>query len=187
MEIMQKVKHLSSISLGFDFENYLTTKNKSIIIFEIDTIGRKYLLKEGQDFDDILKQSNERYFDSKAGYLVDIKSQLQAQMEADLLLLSDIVLNSDPKDLDTIIIHELIHMIIDSENKAFLKVSEYAKHIGSKIYGMTDYPNESMTKHTEDFCQQLAQACINYTDYTNNFSCGLNSLKSAMRYDIFED
>ncbi len=187
MTILKRVSYLSNLALGFDFENYLTINEKQIVVFEIDTLNRRYLLKEGETFDDILEKSNNKYFDSKAGYLVDIKSKLQTQIEADLLLLSDIVLNSNPIDLDTIIIHELVHMLIESKNESNLELTEEAITIGGQIYKITDYHNVETTKHNLDFCKLLAQACINYNIKSKNFSTDFLASKSAMRFDIFED
>lgn len=186
MTISDKIKYLSAMALCFDFEEYLNTNNKEIIIFEIDTINERYILKEGRNFDQILENSNQKFFHSKAGYLVDIKTKFNTKVEADLFLLSDVVLSSNPTDLDTIIIHELVHMLIDSGQNNHMAITEYSREIGSIFYKQTDYPNEDITKHTEDFCQRLAQACITYNNKTKNFENDNQAIRSAMRFDIFE-
>ena len=186
MTITEHINYLSKVALNFNFNEYLITHNKEIIIFEIDTINNRYVSKEGLNFEEILEQANRRYFHSKAGYLVDVKTQIQTQVEADLLLISDIVLNSNPIDIDTIIIHELVHMLIDSDQSALLDISENAREIGNQIYKLTDYPNETATRHTTDFCQSLAQACITYNNMTKNFMDGTMAIRSALRFDIFE-
>ncbi len=185
MTILEKVKYLSKIALDFDFEEYLNTKNKEITIFEIDTINKKYVLKEGRNFDQILEHSNQKYFHSQAGYLVDVKTQLKTKVEADLMLLSDVVLNSNPIDIDTIIIHELVHLLIESEQSNQIIISENSREIGSAIYKLTDYPSEYITRHTEDFCQRLTQACMTYHNKTKNFDSVDQAIRSAMRFDMF--
>lgn len=141
--------------------------------------------KKEENFDQILEHSNQKYFHSKAGYLVDVKTQLKTNVEADLMLLSDIVLNSNPIDIDTIIIHELVHLLIDSEQSNQIILSENSREIGSAIYKLTDYPNEDFTRHTEDFCQRLSQTCITYHNKTKNFESVDQAIRSAMRFDMF--
>jgi hypothetical protein len=186
MTILERINYISKISLDFDFNNYLKENNKEIVVFKIDTLNKKYVIKEGRDFDKILEQANLKYVDSKAGYLVNIKLHLKTDVDSDLMLLSDIVLNSNPIDLDTIIIHELVHMLIDSEQSHLMTLSEDSEIMGKKIYKITDYCDESCTRHTEDFCINLAQACINYNRMTKNFESDLITIKSAMRFDVFE-
>ncbi|MCX6227042.1 MAG: hypothetical protein NTV01_20225 [Bacteroidia bacterium] len=184
--ISDKIQYLSRIALGFDFRQYLEQNQKRFIVFKINTVDSCYELMEGENFNSILDQSNKKYFHSKAGYLVDIKKMLDTEAEADLLLLSDVVLHSNPIDLDTIIIHELVHMIIDSNTPFPLELTEEAVGIGNEIYRLTDYHNELMTRHTVEFCQHLANVCIHYNTETKNFNNGMEAIRSAMRFDIFE-
>ncbi len=184
--IKDRIQYLSRLALGFDFEQYLKQGQKEFTVFRINTIDSCYELLEGDNFDSILEQSNQKYFHSKAGYLADIKTMLNTKVEGDLLLISDVVINSNPIDLDSILIHELVHMMIDSNTNFPFELTEDSNRIGSEIYALTDYPNETVTRHTKQFCKQLANACIHYNIETKNFKTATDAIKSAMRFDIFE-
>ena len=187
MTINERLQYISQISLKFDYDNYLKSEGKSLIIFEIDTINSRYKLFYGKDKDELVNQANEKYFDAKAGYLFDLKTQFKTGVEADLLLLADVVLNSNPIDLDTMIVHELTHFMIESGRTDLINLSENAKILGDDLYKLTDRCNEDRTRHTEIFCKVLSQLCINYNQATHNFISNFDVMKSAMRFDIFED
>jgi HKD family nuclease len=185
MNIYTRVSYLAKLALQFDFAEYLSKENKQLLIFEIDTQNKTYKLFECENIDHLLEQTNNNYIDAKAGYLFNVKSIFNTNTEADLLLLSDIVINSNPIDLDTIIIHELVHFIIESGRSSLIEISKEANALGVQIYNLTDKPEEWRTRHNVDFCKSLAQACISYNNITRNFKNSEFATESAMRFDIF--
>jgi hypothetical protein len=186
IKTIQRLQLVSNLAFKFNYKEYLDNNKRTLVIFEIDTINRNYILRS-EDPIDFLEEANKRYFDSRAGYLVNVSSQMTTAMNADLFSLSDIVLNANPADIDTIIIHELTHCLIESGNDTHITINEEALEIAQEIYSLTDRHNEYMTRHTRHFCDVLAQGCIQYVRRTRNFQDEIKCIKSAMRFDIFED
>ncbi len=183
--IIDKVNELFKLGFGLDYNSYLTKYKKELIVFKIDRINKKYLLKEGNNFEEILENANIRFVDSEAGYSVDTKTNFSTTYEADILLLSETILNSSLIELETIIIHELTHLIIlNSQQITPPLLSKAAIKFGNQIYNLTDKDNEWLTEHTQEFCQYLAEGCIRYNNETRNFANALLAIKSAMRFDL---
>ena len=61
---------------------------------------------------------------------------------------------------DSLLIHELCHLLIDSGsiNGIKTKITEKDKYHGSKLYRKTDQEHEQLTKHNLEFCILLAAA-----------------------------
>jgi hypothetical protein len=187
MKIFDRIKYVSSIAFDFDFENYLLSQEKLLFIIEIDTINRRYKARESDIPLALLEAFNSRYRDAKAGYLVDVSSEFSTDLKCDLISLSDIVLNSNPIDLDTIIIHELTHCLLDSNHAE--KISPYGdcEDDASRLFSQTDEDFRHQTRHTQEFCNLICRGCHRYTHKTANFGSGWLAARSAMRYDAFFD
>ncbi|MEI8201542.1 MAG: hypothetical protein WCH34_00905 [Bacteroidota bacterium] len=184
--ILKRINFLSKLALRFDYLNYLEENKKKLIIFQINLLHNNYSIIHGDNSENLIEQANTNFVVSQAGYLYNICSRLKFSENADLFLISDNVLKSNSNEIDTIIIHELVHFLIDSGNSNFKNISEEAKEIGNNIYNLTDSFNEIESKHTIEYCHILSQACINYNAKTQKFSDSEITLKSSMRFDIFE-
>jgi hypothetical protein len=125
---------------------------------------------------------------SKAGYSVN----LIAQATTDVLFLTEDVLQSSYRDLQTILLHELAHCLIDSGQDDLLTLTAEAISLGTGFYGKLNPYNEVWTRHTENFCQVLALGAINYKDAMSLparplFPSAEDCLRSAMRYEQIWD
>lgn len=187
MTIRERVQYVCMIAFKFDHLKYLTDSGKQLVVFKINTLERRYQLLEGDVSNDVLEAANKKYFDSKAGYLVDLKSQLPTPLHDDLLSLSDIVLYSNPADLDTIILHELVHCLIESGNAGAITEFGEWEILAKNTFALTDKHNQFMTRHTMAFCDLLAIGCSRYNATTANFRGDWDSIRSAMRFDLFID
>jgi hypothetical protein len=135
----------------------------------------------GNDNKNLLAKANKKYVEAKAKYHYDISiSFADADSKDELFLLSDVVLFSNPTDIDTIIIHELLHFFIDSNQKVRIleHISESAKKIGSDVFEKRDKSIHSLL-----FIQRLTEGCIRYNSNTKNFSSSLDAINSALRFD----
>jgi hypothetical protein len=124
----------------------------------------------------------------KAGYSVN----LIARGTTDLLFLSEEVLESSYRDLQTILLHELAHCLIDSGQDDQVTLTEEAIALGTEFYGKLNPFNEESTRHTEHFCQVLALGAINYNRAWSLpdrplFPSAEDCLRSAMRYEQIWD
>lgn len=184
MDIVERFKYISKISYDFDIDDYLQKGAKSLLIFMIDSISKRYTLISGTDTDNILESANQRYVESIAGYKVDVHNVFNKETPADLFLISDTVINSNPTHIDSIIIHELAHLLIDSNNQPS-SLTLFIKDMATKLYYATDVENVHSTRHDIEFCQVLIYGCLNYQSKTKNFDSIQDTVESAMRYDTF--
>lgn len=184
MDILDRFKYISKVAYEFDIENYLQIEMKSLLIFLINSIAKRYILISGEDTDNIIALANQRYEESKAGYSVDAHEKFNKQNPVDVFLISDIVLNSNPTHIDSIIIHEIAHLLIDS-NKAPSSIPSYINDMAMKLYSSTDIENVNRTKHDVRFCEVLIWGCLNYQSKTKNFDSLQELVECSMRYDTF--
>jgi hypothetical protein len=125
---------------------------------------------------------------SKAGYSVN----LIARGSTDVLFLTEEVLQSSYRDLQTILLHELAHCLIDSEEDNLVTLTAEAIALGTEFYGKLNPYDEVWTRHTEYFCQVLALGAINYNEAMSLpgrplFPSAEDCLRSAMRFEQIWD
>jgi len=181
MDLIERIQYLSELVFDFDFQNYLSINNKSLLIFKIETKKKRYALLYGNDNKNLLEKANKHYVEAKAKYQYDVSTIFaDTDSKDDLFLLSDVVLFSNPTDIDTIIIHELLHFYINSNQKVRLleHISESAKKIGHDVFEKRDKSIHSLL-----FIQRLTEACIMYNSNTKNFGSSLDAINSALRFD----
>lgn len=121
---------------------------------------------------------------AKAGYSVN----LIAQKTTDVLFLTDEVLQSVYRDLQTILLHELAHCLIDSGEDQFVELTDAAITLGNLFYKNLNPALEQATRHTEYFCQVLALGAINYNRAMSLpehplFPSAEGCMRSALRYE----
>jgi len=186
-DIYLRFIYLSKLVAGFDFVNYLTDNQKEFIIFKIDLASRQYIPLYGENIETIVAKVNTQFHDTKAGFVTDINNILflATNTNADLLFLSDVIIDASEPETDTILIHEFAHFLIMSGNQDKIKIDENAKQLGERLYNITDIENVLKTKHLLEFCILLSQLSINYQNGTKAFKDDWEAVKSTMRYDIF--
>ena len=159
-----KIISLSSIIFNFDFENYLTTNNKQFIGLLISIDEEKYKYLFGPRVEELIEKANGKFHKAKAGYCVNFQERFEIEGNYDVFLIGQEILECQENEIDTIILHELVHMLIDSNNieNINFNLSKEAIKFGNLIYKYVDKATEDVTKHTEEFCTCLAEACIRY-------------------------
>ena len=185
MDILERIRFISQIAFDFNIDNYLAKEAKSILVFKIDTNNKSYSLLLGNDVDNILDCANAKFIDSLAGYKVNVHEIFEKQTPADLFLIADVIINSNPSHIDTIIIHEIVHLIIDSGNSQTITILPFIKEMALRLLYATDIENIERTKHDEEFCMFLIYGCANYQSKTKNYRNLQETVENAMRYDTF--
>lgn len=137
--------------------------------------------------DNFLTTINKQFHDTVAGYRVDVGAHFyELNINADVFLLNLHNLSDSEKEIDSLLIHELCHMVIDSNSleKTTIIISEKDWYHGNKLHKKTDVENERITKHTIDFCNLLTTvseiASTKYSLFQDRWGC----INSAMRYDL---
>jgi hypothetical protein len=121
---------------------------------------------------------------SKAGYSVNFI----ANRTTDVLFLTGEVLDSSYRDLSTILLHELAHCLIDSDQDQYLDITEEARSLGATFYQKLNAYTEPNTGHTTHFCQVLALGAINFNQANSFpdqplFPSAADCIRSALRYE----
>jgi len=138
MDVPERIQFVSQLAFYFNIDNYLAKETKSILVFKIDTFNKRYSLLQGNDIDNILDCANANFVDSLAGYKVDVHELFEKQTPADLFLIADVIINSNPSHIDTIIIHEIAHLLIDSGNSQTISILPFIKEMALKLLYATD-------------------------------------------------
>lgn len=187
MEINERINYISKIAFNFDFSAYLANESKSLLVFQIDSINKSYSLISGYDDDNFLGYANSNYWHSMAGYRVDAHKLINKKNPRDVLLLANSILNSNPFHLDAIIIHEITHLLIDTNNFNYITIYPFIDELAKKLFNATDIEIIEFTKHDIFFCQLLIYGCSNYQSKTNNFKNLHETVVSAMKYDTIRE
>jgi len=181
--MLHRFKQLAEVGYCLDFEEYLSTSRKELIIFSIDDVKSRYVPITQNCPKEIIESVNKNFISSKAGYAVDAHSIFQSPFICDILLVSSDFVGNESSEIDTILIHELAHWIINARLSA-PKLSGDEITLGDNIFKRTDHQNIAMTQHTNTFCQLLAHGCINYNKKYSAFPTPQECIESAMRFDI---
>lgn len=123
---------------------------------------------------------------AKAGFMVDLHLQIAAIDSSDLLLIPEDLLNCNPIDIDTIIIHELVHYTVNSRN-ININLNEADREVGNKFYKASGQFDWQETQHNLEFCSYLACAVRNYNNSTNSFISNNQASISSFRYELPDD
>lgn len=187
MTIETRLHELSSEVLGFDLQSYLSSNNKSLYGVEIQGQQRRFASLFGNCPQNVLTAINQKFVLTEAGYKVDLKDTFPSiGVEADLFLINSNRLTDNEAKLDALLIHELCHLLIDSSNLAnsTLDIDTAAKHLGKKLYELTDKENQESTRHTIEFCEVLSAACISAESAISPKKSRLRRINDAMRFDV---
>jgi hypothetical protein len=128
-----------------------------------------------------------------AAYRVDAHKELRLpNFKADLLILSEKLLDADEKILMAQLTHELCHMIIDSNISSGLHIDCDAWSEGEKIRAFTQYAKnrsyEDDCYHTDEWFALLYVACDKLADvYKGLYASHQDATESALVYDRFDE
>ena len=179
---------LASNVFGFSVETYLTANNgRQLFGYAIDLPSRSYFPLIGVPPVSLTEAMNRRFIDSVAGYKVAVQTVFPIPgLNADVLLLSTELSSASEFDFDTILIHEICHLILDSNSPGLtnLALDEKSRYNGERLHNKTDRENETITKHSVKFCTLLAAAAEKYAKQSKVLTTRWNVLDSAMRFDL---
>jgi len=185
--LKERIFELSKEVFGFDFPKYLEVTNKSLFAVKINRKAKCYEELFGETPASILNVINRSFFEAQAGYSYDLHNALPGvDIPSDLFLLCDERLDDKTHKIDALIIHELCHLIIDSNNvqNTTLEIDDSANYLGKKMWDNTDIENEAISRHTIEFCTVLAAASLNAMKYLSTFDSKLKVINQAMRFDM---
>lgn len=181
-QLEQRIYALATV-INFDLREYLDQAGRNLVGLAKGA-KRDYPLF-GSPPDELLQAANERRSDSVSGYSVDAGAKLGVDARADVILFSEDLLRQPVDDVESIIIHELVHALIGSGNDAPYRdaLTDEDETRGARLYDKTDAINEQMTQHTLEFCTVLCWATRTWADATGKMSAD-HAAELAMRYDI---
>ena len=114
--VLTRLSCLAADILDFDIDTYLANHgNRKLFGLQINKAAHNYSPLFGDPQTKLYEGAP--FIESLAGYSVDVASRLPGLegVNADVFLISDEVLDEDDLAIDTIILHELVHLLIDSD------------------------------------------------------------------------
>jgi len=187
MDIQKRIYQLAIDVFGFDYGTYLEATGRVLLGVAINPEKREFEHLFGDFPDNFLPTINKQFHDTKAGYKVDVGGHFpELGINADVFLLNVRNIDDSEKEIDTLLLHELCHMVLDSNglSDAKITVDEKDKYHGNKLYKKTDVENENRTKHTEEFCELLSAASDIASKKYSVFQDRWDVINSAMRHDL---
>jgi hypothetical protein len=187
--IQTKLDHLASSVFGADMQAYLKAAAKRDLFgLEANLEKRRYGPLFGYVPTRLLSAANALFEDAHAGYSVNAGRFLKTvpPLNVDVFIVSTEVLSGPEMAVDTIVLHELCHWIIDSRQAATtpLQPDDADRLAGQALYARTDTANVAKTRHTGAFCTLLAAASRVLAEADPRFPDRLAVIESAMRYDL---
>lgn len=188
VDIKNRWFRLAEDVFGFSFVEYLTRHGGRLLYgYLIDAENRRVEPLFGEPPAELTETINSRFVDSKAGYRVDISGVFPSvRVNADVLLVAKDLVSASEVSLDTILLHELCHMLIDSKHRSVVDfaIDKKDRYYGEKLFRKTDFENQTVTKHTREFCDLLAAAAQRLSELRHGFKDRAEVIQSAMRYDL---
>jgi len=176
---------LSDEVLHFDIHLYLKTNNKTLLGVTMNSAANQFEELFGEFPGNYLTTINSRYVDTEAGYKVNVQEEFPSiKTKTDLFLINKDRLSDNKIDIESLLIHEICHMIIDSKNitNTSLNIDDAAKYLGSKIFKTSSTPEF----HPIEFCNLLAAACISAEKNKIPKRKRLRYVNLAMKFDMNE-
>lgn len=173
-----------------NYEKYLEVTERVLLGVAINSEKREYEHLFGDLPDNFLSTINKQFVDAIAGYRVDVGAHFpELGIKADVFLLNVRNIHDSEKEIDSLLIHELCHMVLDSKGLSGAKVSADVKdqYHGDKLYKKTNTKNENITKHTKEFCDLLSAASEIASKTYPVFQDRWDVINNAMRYDFKVD
>lgn len=169
------------------FADYLESNNKEIFGLLIQSDTQQYQQLFGNFTANDLSLLNQRFFDAKAGYAVDIQNHFSGfSSNADIFLISEDSLAGGFRTVEALIIHELCHWYINTGLQATTPVffSDTDIELGCAIHDKTDKHNERLTQHTLEFCKLLSSIADKSIRTFATFNNPEELILAAMQFDI---
>ncbi len=189
MNIENRIYQLAIEIFGFDFQQYKDATGRILLGVCINAQQSRFEHLFGDFPKNFLPTINTQFHNTIAGYRVAVGAHFrELKFEADVFLLNKNNLNDNDKEIHSLLMHEICHMIIDSNslneiNSTFSEKDKY--HGGRKLYKRTDIENKRITKHSVQFCNLLSAASeIAAQKYPNEFTDRWDCINNAMRYDL---
>lgn len=186
--VAERFRALARECFDASFNKYLETLgNRSLYGYVIDGDAHTYLPFFGDPpvgLTTSIVQAG--FFDSVAGYRVAVQDRFpQPLLNADVLLISKALLLAPQDEMDTILLHELCHWVIDGDAQALasLDVDEDSRRWAQCLYDSTDKDNEITTRHDLEFCTVLSASAATYASRSASLPTRAAVLRSAMRFD----
>jgi len=197
-DIQNRFYELAMAIFRFDFTQYLKERSKELYGIHLIMNKSRQAVDCNIFFGDIIptltSEIKQRGLLSViAAYRVDADKELALpNIKADLLMLSDTLLDADEKILMALLTHELCHMVIDSKISHDLRIEQDARSEGEKVRTFTRYakngPNEHDCYHTDEWFALLYVACDKLAHaYNNLYANHQDATESALRYDSLEE
>lgn len=187
MDIEKRIYQLAIDVFGFDYGKYLEATGRVLLGVVINPEKREFEYLFGDFPDNFLPTINKQFHDTIAGYRVDVGAHFpELGINADVFLLNVKNLADSEKETDSLLIHELCHMVLDSNGISDAKITtdEKDNYHGNKLYKKTDVENENITKHTKEFCDLLSAASEIASKKYSVFHDRWDAINNAMRYDL---
>jgi len=184
--VLERLGFLSREVLGINLDQYLIDNgDRHLFGLIINKIRRQFEPLFGNPPEQFYK--NAPFVESLAGYAVDVGRKFPGLgLNADVFLIAQELLGEDDLSVDTIILHELIHVLIDSGwlDRSTLKPNAKDKYHGERLYAKTDKENQHVTRHTEEFCILLASAAQRLYEIDKRYRDRVDVIDKAMRADL---
>lgn len=176
-------------AFNFSFSDYSKSNNGRVLYGLLIDIERNRLEELfGNPPPALIDAVNSKpVLDCKAGYRVDVGAAFpQANVNADVLLLSTDALALPDRTLEALMFHECCHLIIDSNSIGKIEnIDPKASYHGGKLYKKTDTENEHITKHSPEFCRLLAGGAERlHLARPDAFRDRWDVINEAMRFDL---
>lgn len=187
MDVEKRIYQLATDLFDFNYKNYTKVTGRELLGVKINPEKGKFEHLFGDFPDNFLLTINKQFHDTIAGYRVDVGAYFpELNIKADVFLININNLAEGENDIDSLLIHELCHMVLDSNslNDTSINICEKDKFHGNKLFKKTDSENVRVTKHTEEFCNLLSAVSDKVPIKMNVFNDRWDCINSAMRYDL---
>jgi hypothetical protein len=185
--IQSTLKHYGDTLFPSTFSSYLERRHKVVWGLRIDADTRRFERLFGDVTPGDLRQFNQRFCDSIAGYKVGARTEFPSlSADADVFLLAKQCLSFEPKQVHALIVHELCHWYLDVglQASAPVFVSDIDRIKARTLYHQTDARIEHLTRHTRAFCELLCALATRAARIERLFSSRRELIELAMRFDV---
>ena len=182
----QRLLQIAADIFHFDFSEYLRRENKVLLGLLINREGRQCEPLFGAPPENILAEANRNYLHSEAGYRVSgCRRFSRLEPHADLFLISTTVLAQTLPEIDALLVHELCHMLVDSEYvcDGMLQPTGQDAELVNTLYSAFERIEGLGTGHSPEFFGLLLAAAQQAATVLPGFTNQLDVLRKALQYE----
>ena len=179
-----RLMQLSRDAFDTDLEQYLAGRGMSFWgLTIVEDNGYEPLF--GDPPDKLLSAARARPVQSEAGYSVDVGSKLGIPVKGDVFMIRKTHLAHAGDALDSLLVHELAHMVVDS-GMDYQWMLSYQDHSAADILqGAGRFEDREDYYHGRSFCVVLAAGCRRLIARRGQGTAEVERfLKDAMRFDV---